>query len=160
MNKLAAATAVRPALLALALMGCGAVQAQSAKACEPSAEVSRARVLAFYKQALVDKQVRAAFEAHVAAGFVEHKPDVPGGTRAAVIDFLEGLVKELPQARWEILRTVAEKDLVFLHARFVPAAGAPPYVIADLFRVENCVIVEHWDVVAPPREGPNPNPRF
>lgn len=78
-----------------------------------------------------------------------------------MVDFLEGLIDELPEARWEILRTVAEEDLVFLHARFTPAPGAPPYAIADLFRIEDCAIVEHWDVVGPPREGqPNPNSRF
>ena len=97
----------------------------------------------------------------MSAGFVEHKPDVPNGGRAAVADFLEGLIKELPDAKWEILRTVAEKNLVFLHARFTPAPGAPPYAIADIFRIDNCVIVEHWDVVGPPRDGqPNSNSRF
>ena len=133
----------------------------SKTACQPSVEASRDLVLSFYKQALVDKQPRAAFENYVSPAFVEHKPDVPGGTRDSVANFLEGLIKELPDARWEVLRTVAEKDLVFLHARFTPSSGAPPYAIADLFRVENCTIVEHWDVVGPPQDGqPNSNSRF
>ena len=151
------------AVLILAMM-CGSgvhAEASGKPACEPSTEASRTLVLSFYKQALVDKQVRPAFEQYVAPDFIEHKPDVPAGSRSAVVDFLEGLVKELPDARWEILRTVADRDLVFLHVRFSPAPGAPPYAIGDLFRVENCAIVEHWDVVGPPREGqPNPNPRF
>jgi predicted SnoaL-like aldol condensation-catalyzing enzyme len=150
-------------VLALAMLFCGGAHAGTTDkpACETSTENSRKLVLAFYNQALVDKEVRPAFERYVSPGFVEHKPDVPGGTRDAVIDFLEGLVKELPDARWEILRSVAEDDLVFLHARFSPAPGAPPYAIADLFRIEHCAIVEHWDVVGPPREGqPNTNSRF
>jgi predicted SnoaL-like aldol condensation-catalyzing enzyme len=129
--------------------------------CVPSTDTSRELVRSFYTKALVDKQVRPAFEQYVAPDFVEHKPDIPGGNRGAVIDFLEGVVKDVPAARWEILRTVADNDLVFLHVRFVPAVGAPPYAIADLFRVEDCRIVEHWDVVEPPREGqPNTNSRF
>lgn len=145
------------------VMCCSSVRAgTTAKAtCEPTVEASRNLVVSFYTQALIDKQVRAAFDEYVSPDFVEHKPDVPDGTRSAVVDFLEGLVKELPGARWEILRTVAEKDLVFLHARFSPAPDAPPYAIADVFRIQNCAIVEHWDVVGPPRDGmPNKNPRF
>ena len=150
-------------VLALAMLFCSGAHAGTTDkpACETSTENSRKLVLAFYNQALVDKEVRPAFERYVSPGFVEHKPDVPGGTRDAVIGFLEGLVKELPDAKWEILRSVAEDDLVFLHARFSPAPGAPPYAIADLFRIEHCAIVEHWDVVGPPREGqPNTNSRF
>lgn len=129
--------------------------------CERTAEASRNLVLAFYKQALIDKQPRAAFEQFVSPEFVEHKPDVPNGGRRSVADFLEGLIRELPDARWEILRTVAEKDFVFLHARFTPASSAPPYAIADLFRIADCAIVEHWDVVGPPLENqPNSNSRF
>ena len=136
-------------------------EAGSKSPCKPSAEASRTLVLSFYKKALIEKRPRAAFAEYVSADFVEHKPDVPNGGVATVADFLEGLIKELPDAKWEILRTVAEKNLVFLHARFTPAPGAPPYAIADIFRIDNCVIVEHWDVVGPPRDGqPNSNSRF
>jgi predicted SnoaL-like aldol condensation-catalyzing enzyme len=143
------------AAFVLALIGCTGVRAEAvpAVACEPSAEASRDLVVAFYTQALIDKQPQAAFEAHVSTDFVEHKPAVPSGGRAAVADFLAGLIKQLPDARWEILRTVAERDFVVLHVRFTPAPGAPPYAIADLFRIENCTIVEHWDVVEPPRDA-------
>jgi len=149
--------------LALAMAFCVSVRAEtnSTVSCKPSIEASRDLVLAFYNRALIDKQPKAAFEQYVATDFVEHKPDVPNGGRAAVADFLDGLIKNMPDAKWEILRTVADKDLVFLHARFTPAPGAPPYAIADLFRIKNCTIVEHWDVVGPPREGqPNTNSRF
>lgn len=148
-------------VLAVAMMCCMGAHAGNKVSCQPAAEASRSLVVAFYKQALIDKQPRAAFERYVSADFIEHKPDVPDGTRTATVKFLDDLIKELPDARWEILRTVAEQDLVFLHARFFPAAGAAPYAIADLFRVKDGVIVEHWDVVAPHRDGqPNPNSRF
>lgn len=155
----------RVALVAfvLATAGCAGVPAEprSRTSCTPTVEASRDLVLSFYRLALIDKQPRAAFGKYVSPDFVEHKPDVPTGGRDAVVDFLEGLLKDLPDARWEILRTVAEEDHVFLHARFTPAPGAPAYAIADLFRIQDCSIVEHWDVVGPPREGqPNTNSRF
>lgn len=130
-------------------------------ACQPGAATNRRIVDDFYRQALIDKQPKAAFDRYVAPDFVEHKPDVPAGTRDAAASFLGELIKELPAAKWEVLRIVADGDTVALHARFVPAPGAPPYAIADFFRLKDCKIVEHWDVVAgPPKEQANPNPRF
>jgi predicted SnoaL-like aldol condensation-catalyzing enzyme len=147
--------------LLMALGTTGAADTKAGPACDASVEGSRTLVVAFYTEALVEKRVRDGFERYVSPGFVEHKPDVPAGGRAVVVDFLEGIVKDVPDARWEIIRTIAEKDLVFLHARFTPAPGAPAYALADVFRVENCRIVEHWDVVEPPRgKMPNTNSRF
>jgi predicted SnoaL-like aldol condensation-catalyzing enzyme len=118
-------------------------------------------VLAFYGGALIERNPRAAFERYASPSFVEHKPDVPKGTREATIVFLENLIASVPRPRWEILRTIAEGDFVFVHARFSPAQGAPYYAIADVFRLQNCLIVEHWDVVAgPPADAANPNDRF
>lgn len=157
----------RSAILILSMICCvtASAEARPNSRCKPSAKASRDLVVSFYTKALIEKQPRAAFAEYASASFVEHKPDVPNGggvaVGAAVADFLEGLFKELPDAKWEILRTVAEKNLVFLHARFTPAPGAPPYAIADIFRIDDCLIVEHWDVVGPPREGqPNAISRF
>jgi predicted SnoaL-like aldol condensation-catalyzing enzyme len=39
--------------------------------------------------------------------------------------------------------------------------GAPPYAIADIFRLQDGQIVEHWDVVAGPVvDARNPVSRF
>jgi predicted SnoaL-like aldol condensation-catalyzing enzyme len=118
-------------------------------------------VLSFYNEGLVGRRPEAAFMRYMAPDFVEHKPEVPNGTREATAAFLSQLIAEVPGARWEIVRTIAEEDMVFLHARFTPATGAPAYALADIFRVKDCKIVEHWDVVAaPPKEQRNPNSRF
>ena len=148
----------------LILAGCATAETEPVVAvpsCNESAEANRRIVLAFYNEGLVGLQPRAAFERYVTPQFVEHKSDVPQGTREAAATFLEQLIANVPQPRWEVVRTIAEGDLVFLHGRFTPAAGAPAYAIADVFRLEDCKIAEHWDVVAPPpNEQRNPNPRF
>ena len=95
-------------------------------------EANRQLVLAFYQEGLTGKQPRSAFERYMTADFIEHKPDVNAGTREETITFLEELIKSMPDPRWEVVRTIAENDLVFVHARFTPAAGAPPYAIADV----------------------------
>lgn len=157
---------IRELLIGAALASCsGSVAAQTSnptvRECRGSPEENRQVVLAFYNEGLVGLKPRPAFERYMGEDFVEHKPDVPHGTREAAASFLEQLIASVPQPKWNIERTIVEGDLVFLHARFSPAAGAPEYAIADVFRLKRCKIVEHWDVVAPPpKDQRNPNPRF
>ena len=153
-------------LVLFCLVGCAYSLAESPQqlnsaACDGSPEANRRAVLAFYREGLVNLRIRSAIERYVTADFIEHKHDVPNGTRDATASYLEQLIKSAPRPRWEILRTIAERDMVFLHARFTPAVGASPYAVADVFRMRDCKIAEHWDVVAaPPKEQLNPNPRF
>lgn len=145
----------------LALAASALISSEANARCDGSAETNRKVVLGFYSEGLVSRQPRQAFLRFMAPDFVEHKPDIPKGTRDETARFLAQIIAELPEARWEIVRTIAEKDMVFLHARFTPASGAPSYALADIFRVKNCKIVEHWDVVGPPpKEQVNPNSRF
>ena len=145
------------ALGACSTPGLGAV----AETCDGSVEANRGIVLAFYNEALVSRRPQQAFVRHMAPDFIEHKPDIPKGTREETANFLAKIIADVPEAQWEIVRTIAERDMVFLHARFTPATGAPTYALADIFRVKNCKIIEHWDVVGPPpKEQLNPNPRF
>jgi predicted SnoaL-like aldol condensation-catalyzing enzyme len=151
------------AAAAFGLTGCATVKATPAAtpACDGSAEANRRTVLAFYNEGLVGRQPRAAFMRDMSPDFIEHKPDVPLGTREATATFLAQIIADLPKARWEIVRTIADGDMVFLHARFTPAPGAPAFALADAFRLNACKITEHWDVVAPPpKEQRNPNVRF
>ena len=124
-------------------------------------EQNRNVVLEFYRVGLMGKRPVEAFTRFMASDFVEHKPDVSDPSREGAAAYLAELMHELPDAMWELVRTIAEDDHVFLHARFVPAPGAPAYAIADVFRLRNGLIAEHWDVVAgPPANCKNPNPRF
>lgn len=166
MRRIGTATALALGVMAA---GCAAVtpasdpleRAASSGTCTPSAAANKEIVLQFYNLGLTGLQPRAAFERFVSPQFVEHKPDVEAGTREGTVNFLEQLIAEVPEPRWEVLRTIAEGDLVFVHARFTPAAGAPAYAVADVFRLQDCLIVEHWDVVsAPPEQQRNPHPRF
>ena len=134
---------------------------QSQSTLRTEADRNRNVVLSFFHEGFVGLQPRRAFEHYVSQDFIEHKPDVALGTRETTIEYLERLIENLPEARWEMIRTIVESDFVFLHARFTPAPDAPAYAIADVFRLHDSVIVEHWDVVGyPPTQNLNPNPRF
>jgi predicted SnoaL-like aldol condensation-catalyzing enzyme len=147
-------------LTALAALA-AAFEQPAPSTCRASDVTHRQIVADFYREALIEKRPRAAFERFMAPDFIEHKPDVPGGTRDGAAQFLDGLIKSMPDPKWEVLRIVADGELVALHARFTPAPGAAAYAIADFFRLKDCKIVAHWDVVAgPPKEQVNPKPRF
>lgn len=155
--------ALSAACLLLILSACNRQQPNAAQGpqCSGTPSENKAVVLAFYELGFVQKAPKRAFETYTSTDFIEHKPDVPGGTRAEVISYLEQLMEELPQAKWEVLRSAAEGDLVFLHARFTTEDGQPAYAIADVFRLSHREIVEHWDVVGAPRaQQPNPRSRF
>lgn len=121
--------------LNLALGGCATAGASSfaPMPCDGSTEASRRLVIAFYNEGLVGRQPQAAFSRYMAPDFVEHKPDVPQGTRDATASFLAQIMTDVPDAKWEIVRTIADRDMVFLHGRFTPAPGAPVYALADIF---------------------------
>lgn len=121
----------------------------------------KAVVLAFYKLALQDFKPAEAFARYTTPDFVEHSADTAGGTAQATVKFLEDLIKKFPEPKWEIVRTIAEGDLVFLHVRVTPAPKAPPIAVAEVFRVRGDKIVEHWDVIQHAPDQPvNPRSMF
>jgi predicted SnoaL-like aldol condensation-catalyzing enzyme len=147
---------------AAVLVACAsAAQARATGAQCGQTESSRAVVRNFYQLALVERHPAQAFGRYMSADFVDHKGDLGEPTRAGIAAYLEDLIKTMPAARWDIVRILADRDMVSLHARFTPTPYAAPYAIADFFRLKGCKIVEHWDVVAaPPKQQRNPNSRF
>jgi predicted SnoaL-like aldol condensation-catalyzing enzyme len=148
--------AVQALGVAVALWGAAFTAHAAAPVASP-----KAVVLAFYKLALQDMQPAAAFERYAAPDFVEHSQDTAGGDVKSVVVFLDQLIARSPHPRWEVIRSIAEGDLVFVHVRYTPAPGAPEIAVAEIFRVKNGKLVEHWDVISPPPDKvTNPNSRF
>ena len=138
----------------------GRVDASPVGACRPSVQANKAVVAAFYKLALGDMNPRAAFARYAAPGFVEHSDDGTGSAEATV-RFLEDIIRKSPKPHWEIIRSAAEGDLVFLHVRFTPAAAGPQIAVVEIFRLHQCRLTEHWDVIShPPAHPINRNSRF
>jgi predicted SnoaL-like aldol condensation-catalyzing enzyme len=118
-------------------------------------------VLEFYKLALEKFDPKTAFETYATPDFVEHSADIAGGTRQAAIAFLEGLIQRFPAPKWQVVRSAAEGDLVFLHVNVTPGPGERGVAIVEIFRVQKSKIVEHWDVIQPVPEKPvNANSMF
>lgn len=110
----------------------------------------------FYRK----KEVRQAFETWVALNYIQHKSTLPDG-REAAINFLEELFQRYPERIFTIHRIIASDDLVAVHYHSQSTPEDLGFAIVDIFRVENCRMVEHWDVVQPvPEQSANDNTMF
>ena len=106
------------------------------------------------------KKVRLAFETWVHPDYIQHKPTLPDG-REAVIEFLEGLFKRAPGRIMTIHRIIASDDIVAVHYHSQANPEDLGFAVVDIFRVEDCQLVEHWDVVqAVPEQSENGNTMF
>ena len=74
--------------------------------------------------------------------YIQHSAHIEPGR-----DGLFNLVKTLPPTlRYESGTIVADGDFVIVHGRY---SGFRPvsWIVADIFRIEDGLLVEHWDVI-------------
>ena len=63
-------------------------------------------------------------------------------------DGLFNLVKSIPPtARYEPGEIVAENDLVIVHGRYSGIGQPADWIVADIVRMKDGVLAEHWDVI-------------
>ncbi len=113
-------------------------------------------VLALLSALFVDYDPVAA-EKLLAKDYIQHNPVVPTGS-APIIGFVPKLKKSGMTVTTH--RTIAEGDLVVTHNLYTnaQAMGSEKMVSFDVFRVENGLVAEHWDNLAP-MTPPNPSGR-
>lgn len=117
-------------------------------------------ILAFEKLAFEERKPKEAMEKYAAADFFDHNPYVRGD-RASVIEHLDRLEWSTGGPQRTIRHLVVDGDIAVIHHRLVRKPGDAAIAAVDIFRVENCKLVEHWDVLQPiPAESVNPRPMF
>jgi predicted SnoaL-like aldol condensation-catalyzing enzyme len=84
-------------------------------------------------------------EKYIAEDLVQHNPNLPNG-RAPLAEFVASIRTQMPDGRFNLARIAEDGDLVFAHSNFVPAPGQLGLAVVDIFRIENGLIAEHWDV--------------
>ncbi|HTU11052.1 MAG TPA: nuclear transport factor 2 family protein [Allosphingosinicella sp.] len=110
----------------------------------------------FYRQG----RVREAFMTYVVPGYIQHNPIAPDG-RDAAIAALEPYFASQPNVIREIHRIVVDGNLAVVHLRVRQNPQDRGVAIVDILRLENGMIVEHWDVIQPvPERSANPHPMF
>ena len=84
-----------------------------------------------------------AFERYWSPNYLQHSAHIGPGR-----DGLLNLVKSLPPAlKYEPGMIVAEGDLVMIHGRFSGFGQPTAWIAADILRLVDGVLAEHWDVI-------------
>ena len=105
-------------------------------------------------------RVREAFMTYVAPGYIQHNPLAADG-RDAAIAALEPFFASQPNTIREVQRIIVEGNLAVVHLRSRANPQDRGFAIVDILRLENGMIVEHWDVIqAVPERSANPHPMF
>ena len=116
-------------------------------------------VAEFYDLIINQKDYEKA-KAYMGPRYRQHNPlvkDRPEGLR----DFIEYLKTNAPHAHSEIVRSFAEGDYVILHVHSIRQPGTRGRAIIEIFRLENGLIDEHWDVIQEiPADSANPTGMF
>ncbi|MDE1351340.1 nuclear transport factor 2 family protein [Vibrio aestuarianus] len=119
-------------------------------------DVNKSIVTSFYTEVLLGRDSEA-IDKYIGDKYIQHNPLIPNGKKA-LKSFIDGSPSATPG---EIVRVLADGDLVALHVKRFSKGGRNNRVIVDIFRVEDSMIVEHWDVIqAIPEHSINGNSMF
>jgi predicted SnoaL-like aldol condensation-catalyzing enzyme len=117
-------------------------------------------VLAYYNMAFNERKPAEAVEMYGGPHYIQHNPQAADGFQA-LVEFVEGFAEQFPQMSPDIKHAVAEGDLVVTHSLLKTSPEDSGTAAADIFRLEEGKVVEHWDVLQPvPESAANDHPMF
>jgi len=105
---------------------------------------NRAIVTEFARLFYTERDVEAAFEQFVVDDYIQHNPTMPDGREAAVRMLVPKF--STPGARFDIERILVDGDHALIHVR-ATFPGSPVAAVADIYRLADGKVVEHWDVL-------------
>ena len=92
---------------------------------------------------LFNKRDYAAAEKFWSPNYIQHSAHIPPGR-----DGLFKLIKASPPSlKYEHGLIMAEEDFVIVHGRYSNTGLPANWVVADIVRMENGLLAEHWDVI-------------
>ncbi len=118
---------------------------------EDKTEQNKALVAAFVDDVLINHRAERIIDYVSADRYIQHNPLVLDGIEAFQ-EFMAGPGEEM--AYRNVFKIIGQGDLVMIysHVLFVQELA-----VFDLLRIEDGMIVEHWDNMEPIPEGPQPN---
>ena len=94
-------------------------------------------------ETLFNKRDYEAAECYWSPNYIQHSAHIPPGREG-----LFNLIKSVPPTlRYESGTVVAEGDFVILHGRYSGLGLPLNWIVADIVRMKDGILVEHWDVI-------------
>ena len=122
-----------------------------------SSDRNKLLVAAFYKDVFIGHDL-TRLDDFVTEGYIQHNPHLPNG-RTAMRAFLSSFYQKMPECQFTVSRLIADDDLVVAHTLFQKNREDRGTAIADIFRIVDGRIAEHWDVKEDvPETSANGNP--
>jgi predicted SnoaL-like aldol condensation-catalyzing enzyme len=116
-------------------------------------------VLAMYRDVLMALD-SARVDDYILPGYIQHSSLAEPGVQA-LKDWLDARRADSPDAVQTIHRAFVDGDHVIVHVHVSRWKGDPGLAVVDIFRMEDGMIAEHWDVLQDmPAEPVNPNSMF
>ncbi len=105
-------------------------------------ESNKALVLEAF-DTLFNKRDYVAAERYWSPAYIQHSAHIAPG-RAGLF----ALVKSMPPTlKYEPGVIVADDNLVMVHGRFSGFGAPVNWIVVDILRIDDDVLVEHWDVI-------------
>ena len=108
---------------------------------------------------LFNKCDYAAAEKYWSPNYIQHSAHIEPGR-----DGLFNLIKTSPPSlRYEHGLIMTEGDFVVVHGRYSNTGLPANWIVADIVRIENGLLAEHWDVIqdeATRKQSKSGNPMF
>jgi len=92
---------------------------------------------------LFNKRDYVAAERYWSPHYIQHSAHIAPG-REGLFDLIKSIP---PTLKYEPGMIVAEGDLVIVHGRFSNFGLPVNWIAADIVRIEDGILVEHWDVI-------------
>lgn len=92
---------------------------------------------------LFNKRDYVGAERYWSPNYVQHSAHIPPGREG-----LFNLIRSIPPTlKYEHGTIVADGDVVIVHGRYSGHGRPADWIVADIVRIKDGVLVEHWDVV-------------
>ena len=115
---------------------------QMAEITKTTPEQNRALVMEAF-DTLFNKRDYAAAERFWSPDYIQHSAHIAPG-REGLFNLIKGVP---PTLKYEPGMIVAEGDLVIVHGRLSNLGLPVNWIAADIVRIQNGILVEHWDVI-------------
>ena len=106
-------------------------------------ETNKALVLEAF-DSLINKRDYEAAQRYWSTKYIQHSAHIAPG-REGLFNLIKSMPPTLKYKEPGVI--VAESDLVILHGRFSGFGAPVNWIAADILRIEDGILIEHWDVI-------------